>query len=526
MTRRAGLLIPLFSFPSSSSWGIGDIGDIAPMAAWLKDAGHSVLQLLPLNEMADGEQSPYSALSAMAIDPIYIRLPEVTEFAALGGEASLAGEDRGVLQTVRKSSVVDYRSIRRIKLKALTAAFEQFVEDEWKRNGARAASLASFVAEESWWLQDYALYRAIQRREGKRPWTEWPEPLRRRDAGRLSHAREELWREVLFFEYLQWLACEQWRDARAGARAKGVALFGDLPFMVNLDSADVWLRQQQFRLDVSVGAPPDAFSASGQNWGVPAYDWDAMAKDDFAWIRERARRGAALFEGYRVDHLVGFYRTYCRPRDGSAPFFAPASRTTQLRLGERVLRLFAESGAGIIAEDLGTVPQFVRLSLKRLGVPGYRVFRWEREWSTEGHPFCDPLKYAERSVVASGTHDTEPMVTWWETAPRDEREAVLALPSVREPLTPEDVRAALDEPRLSHAVHEALLAALYASRSNLTIMPLGDVFAWPDRINQPATVGDSNWTWRLPWPADRLPLEPVALERGRQLKAWTEKFGR
>jgi len=253
---------------------------------------------------------------------------------------------------------------------------------------------------------------------------------------------------VLFFEYLQWLACEQWRDARAGARAKGIALFGDLPFMVNLDSADVWLRQQQFRLDVSVGAPPDAFSASGQNWGVPAYDWDAMAKDDFAWIRERARRGAALFEGYRVDHLVGFYRTYCRPRDGSAPFFSPASRAAQLRLGERVLRVFAESGAEIIAEDLGTVPQFVRLSLKRLGVPGYRVFRWEREWSTEGHPFCDPLKYAERSVVASGTHDTEPMTIWWEQAPADERTRAAELALVRR-LGLEDERRGFERPEIA-----------------------------------------------------------------------------
>ena len=522
MTRRAGLLIPLFSFPSSSSWGIGDIGDIAPMAAWLKDAGHSVLQLLPLNEMADGEQSPYSALSAMAIDPIYIRLQDVTEFVALGGEASFGDDDRGVLQTVRRSSVVDYRSIRRIKLKALTEAFERFVEGEWERNGARASALASFVEQESWWLQDYALYRAIQHREGKRPWTEWPERLRRRDAGSLSHARDELSREVLFFEYLQWLAYEQWRAARAGARAKGVALFGDLPFMVNLDSADVWTRQRQFRLDVSVGAPPDAFSASGQNWGVPAYDWDVMAKDDFAWIRERARRGAALFEGYRVDHLVGFYRTYCRPRDGSAPFFAPASRTTQLRLGERVLRLFAESGAEIIAEDLGTVPQFVRLSLKRLGVPGYRVLRWEREWKTEGHPFCDPLKYPERSVVASGTHDTEPMTIWWEQASADERTRAAELPIVRRLAGEQNLADASYDP----TVRDVLLEAIYASSSQLVLNVVQDVFGWRDRINDPAVVSNSNWSFRLPWFSDRLGEIPEAGERQARLRQWSEQYGR
>ena len=522
MTRRAGLLIPLFSFPSSSSWGIGDIGDIAPMSAWLKDAGQSVLQLLPLNEMADGEQSPYSALSAMAIDPIYIRLPDVDEWVALGGEESLSGVDRAALDRVRRTSVVDYRSIRSLKLKALTAAFEQFFSQEWKRNTARASGLAVFVSQESWWLEDYALYRAIQHREEKRPWTDWPEPLRRRDAGSLSRVRAELSREVLFFEYLQWLADEQWRAARVRAKTNGVALFGDLPFMVNLDSADVWIRQHQFRLDMSVGAPPDAFSATGQNWGVPAYDWDVMASDDFGWIRERARRGAALFEGYRVDHLVGFYRTYCRPRDGSEPFFSPSARPGQLRLGEQVLRRFAEPGAEIIAEDLGTVPNFVRLSLKRLGIPGYRVFRWEREWTVTGHPFCDPLKYPEGSVVASGTHDTEPMSIWWEQASAADRTLAADLPIVRRLAGGQNLADAPYDP----AVRDVLLEAIYASGSDLVLNVVQDVFGWRDRINDPAVISNSNWSFRLPWFTDRLEHIPEALERQARLRQWSDQYGR
>lgn len=525
MTRRAGLLIPLFSFPSSSSWGIGDIGDIAPMSAWLKDAGQSVLQLLPLNEMADGEQSPYSALSAMAIDPIYIRLPDVDEWVALGGEESLSGVDRAALDRVRRTSVVDYRSIRSLKLKALTAAFEQFFSQEWKRNTARASGLAVFVSQESWWLEDYALYRAIQHREEKRPWTDWPEPLRRRDARSLSRVRAELSREVLFFEYLQWLADEQWRAARVRAKTNGVALFGDLPFMVNLDSADVWIRRHQFRLDMSVGAPPDAFSATGQNWGVPAYDWDVMASDDFGWIRERARRGAALFEGYRVDHLVGFYRTYYRPHDGSPARFIPEEEDEQRALGERVLSVFTEPGSEIIAEDLGVVPDFVRASLARLSIAGYKVFRWERHWHTEGQPFTDPVEYPAVSVATSGTHDTEPMVIWWEEIPREEREAVLAIPSVRRLLTEEDL-AAVDAPGLPHAIHEALLETLFAAGSNTLILPIGDIFGWRDRINQPATVGEGNWTWRLPWPSDRMSTEPAAMEVAKQLAEWCARHGR
>jgi len=522
MTRRAGLLIPLFSFPSSSSWGIGDIGDIAAMARWLKSAGQCVLQLLPLNEMADGEQSPYSALSAMAIDPIYIRLPDVAECAALGGEESLSADDRSVLDRVREASTVDYQSIRRIKLTALTAAFDRFFDEEWKRSTARASALADFVAGESWWLEGYALFRALHDREDKRPWTEWPERLRRRDAGSVSRAREELSRHVLFFQYLQWLAAEQWGAARAEARASGVALFGDLPFMVNLDSADVWIRQHQFRLDVSVGAPPDAFSATGQNWGVPACNWDVMAADDFGWIRERARRGAALFEGYRVDHLVGFYRTYCRPRDGSPPVFSPPSRSKQLRLGENVLRVFAEPGAEIVAEDLGTVPDFVRLSLTRLGVPGYRLLRWERQWNAAGQPFRDPLEYPERSVVASGTHDTEPMAIWWEQASAAERARLAELPVVRRSRP----GASLADEPYEPAVRDVLLETIYASRSSLALNVVQDVFGWRDRINDPAVVSNSNWTFRLPWFVDRLDDIPEARERQSRLRDWSERYGR
>jgi 4-alpha-glucanotransferase len=182
--------------------------------------------------------------------------------------------------------------------------------------------------------------------------------------------------------------------------------------MVSADSADVWARQDQFRLDASVGVPPDAFSATGQDWGFPVYRWDVHAASDFEWLRCRARRNVALFDGYRVDHLVGFYRTYFRPHDGTEPQFTPAEEAVQTELGERVLRIFASSGAEIVAEDLGVVPDFVRASLGLLGIPGYKVLRWEREWDVDGQPFIDPLDYPRSAVATSGTHDTEPMAVW------------------------------------------------------------------------------------------------------------------
>lgn len=519
--RQAGLVVPLFSCPSTASWGIGDIGDLAPMAAWLAGAGHRVLQLLPLNEMAPAHQSPYSAISAMAIDPIFIRVTDVPEFVEAGGESSLGPGDRERLESVRRSRRIDYAAVRQLKHAALRAAFERFSAAEWARQTDRAREFGRFLSQQAWWVEDYALFRAIHSRESERPWTEWPPELQRREPPAVDRARRELAHEVLFYQFLQWLADSQWRDARL--RTFGVALFGDLPFMVDTDSADVWARQQYFRLDASLGVPPDAFSAIGQDWGMPVYRWETMAAEDFRWLRERARRSADLFDLCRVDHLVGFYRTYGRPRDGGEAFFTPADEPAQTSLGERVIEILRSAGSEIIAEDLGTVPDFVRASLARLGVPGLRVFRWERHWHVEGQPFRDPAtEYPSRSVATSGTHDTEPMVVWWEHASEDERRKVNALPLIQRLTAGAGLPAAPGDPR----VRDVLLEALFASASDLVLLPVQDVFGWRDRINEPATVTGDNWTFRLRWPSDRLGDVPEACERQDTLRRWVRAYGR
>jgi 4-alpha-glucanotransferase len=516
--RRAGLLIPLFSCPGTASWGIGEIGDLAALTAWLAEGGQRALQLLPINEMAPHEQSPYSAMSAMAIDPLYISLASVPDFA---GESSLLPEDRALLARVRQSPAIDYAGVRRLKRTALRAACDRFVAEELHRDSDRGKAFAAFLTEQAWWLDDYAIFRAMHDRQNGREWTAWPEPLRRRDAAALADARRELAGEVVFHQYLQWLAHDQWQKARA--RAHGVALLGDLPFMVDGDSADVWARQDQFRLDASVGAPPDAFSATGQNWGMPVYRWDIIALDDFRWLRDRGRRNAELFDGFRVDHLVGFYRTYGWPRGDGEPFFTPSEEPDQIALGERVLTVFRESGAHVIAEDLGIIPDFVRASMARLGLPGFRVFRWERHWHTEGQPFRDPSGYPASSVAVSGTHDTETLAAWWESTTVEERQQISALPTALR--TTPDV-SVLMAGVYGPAVRDALLEMLLASGSDLTLLPVQDVFGWRDRINEPATVSDRNWTFRLPWPVDRLHEVPEARERQARLRSWSGKHGR
>src|SRR2546422_3007882 len=193
-----------------------------------------------------------------------------------------------------------------------------------------------------------------------------------------------------------------------------------------------------------------------------------------------------------------------------------------ISLGERILEIFRGAGAEIVAEDLGTVPDFVRASLARLSVPGFRVFRWERHWHSDGQPFRDPADYPAVSVATSGTHDTEPLAAWWERASEDERHKVAALRTIQRIAGGNDIAHAPYDTK----VRDVLLEALFASGSDLLLLPVQDVFGWRDRINEPATVGDHNWSFRLPWPSDRLDDVAEARERQQQLRAWAERYSR
>jgi hypothetical protein len=251
-----------------------------------------------------------------------------------------------------------------------------------------------------------------------------------------------------------------------------VGIFGDFPFMVSADSADVWARQDEFDVDVSVGVPHDAFSDTGQDWGLPGYRWDVMAPGGYEWLRQRVRRCTELYDGFRIDHLVGFYRTYVKAQDGTSAFW-PEDEGEQLAQGERLIEVFGSTGARIIAEALGTVPDFVRESLDRQRVPGMKVLRWEREWEAEGKPFRDPAAYPADSVAIAGTHDTETMAEWWDEAEAEERRAAAEIPALK--------AAGIDPSAdYSDAVRDALVEALFASGSDILLIPIQDIFGWRD----------------------------------------------
>ena len=406
------------------------------------------------------------------------------------------------------------RLVRQAKQSALRLAFSLFWDVDWLRTTARAGAFAAYASWEEWWLGDYALYCALRERHGDRPWVEWPAPLGHRHPEAIEQARRELEPEILFHQYVQWIADTQWETARE--QLGETRLFGDFPFMVSTDSADVWANQHAFRFDRTVGTPPDAFSATGQDWGLPVYRWDVMAAEDDRWLRQRARRMARLYDGYRVDHLVGFYRTYSRRLGETLGDFDPADEAGQRRQGERILQLFLATDAQVTAEDLGLIPDFVRASLARLQVPGYKVLRWERDWHRAGQPMLDPAAFPAVSVTTTSTHDIEPLARWWELL--DDRERATLLGAIGLPRLP--------VAGFGPAIRDGLLRQAYGAGSDLLLLPIQDVFGWSDRVNTPATVGDRNWTWKLPLTVEELSIDAHALERADALHALARSTGR
>ncbi|MDP3273808.1 MAG: 4-alpha-glucanotransferase [Deltaproteobacteria bacterium] len=503
----AGVTVPLFSLRSAQGWGVGEILDLPAFARWMAEsAGLKLVQILPLGEISGTETSPYAALSAFGIDWLYLSmaaledLPEHALREALGGDMGLS-----LLRKVQQSKTVDYPAIRLVKRRALQWAWQQFSREHLGHETDRAQSFDAFCMDERSWLEDYALFRAIKdAREGE-PWWKWEAPLRDREPKALDAARNELQIHTGFYKYCQWIAHTQWAQTRESLHDSGLEVMGDLPFMVGRDSADVWSHQREFRLDKNVGVPGDQFDPEGQDWGLPPYKWDAMRANDFAWLRRRARYAGSLYDRFRVDHLVGFYRTYMRPlqsRDARGRLvegtFDPVDARSQQAHGERVVAAMKtsalERGATLIAEDLGTVPEWVRPSLAKLDVPGYKVLIWEKDSRGE---FKNPSEFAKRTVSALGTHDTDSCVTWWETRDPAERAAFARLALVRD-------RAESLTAKFDGAVHRALLDVILSAGSELCLLLVQDVLSLRDRINVPGTVGPHNWTWRLPAPPEDL----------------------
>lgn len=497
----AGVTLPLFSLRSEHDWGIGEIGDLPACAALLRRHGFSVMQLLPPHELARGETSPYGARTGFGLDPIYATIEALPDLTHGDVERTLGDAGMHERSELRALGHVDYARVRELKMRVLEAAFRNFDEREWKRHTHRAAELRAFAAREELWENDLALYVALREEHQGRGWSTWPTPERARDPATLDEARVRLADRVRFHQWLQWQLFLQWDAAREGTLRVGVKLFGDLPFVVGRESADVWACSRLFRTDLDLGAPPDEFSDVGQSWGLPPYDWATLAAEQHAWLRARAAHAARLYHGFRVDHAVGYFRQYVR-KGAALGEFDPKLEADQEAHGRVVLRAMCEAArpADMIAEDLGVIPAFVRQTLGSLGMAGYKILPWEKE---KDQTMRDPTQFPELSVASYSTHDTPPLLAFWDELPAHDRTSLAALANLSNahgaPLDDEQERA--------------LLRLLLSARSALAMVLVTEVFGERTRINTPGTVGPHNWTYRLPAPLEK--LEDNARLRGR-----------
>ncbi|MFQ5543757.1 MAG: 4-alpha-glucanotransferase [Nitrospiria bacterium] len=513
----AGVMVPLFSIRTEKNFGIGEILDLIPFLDWM--AGHhlSLLQILPLYECVPNETSPYQALSSFAIDPIYLSLQQWKDFKdnPEGGQYLKFRSVQDDLTRWRQSKSVCYEPIRKLKDRMLRIAFTRFKTQEWDQRTTRAIAFEKFIREKSSWLDEYALFRILKERYHGSCWTEWPIPFRKQDPDALRQFAHDEENSLLFIKYIQWALFEQWSIVRKYARTLKIRIMGDLPFLVGRDSADVWGRQQEFSLCHSVGAPPDDFSADGQEWGLPMFHRETMQRDDFAWWQLRAREAGTLYDMLRLDHVVGFFRTWVIPKEG-APYFDLENEAQQVVCGEMMLKALIQALGDCIplAEDLGVIPDFVRQSLAQQQIPGHKILRWEK-W---GHQYNPPEDYPFLSMATTGTHDTSTLCQWWNEIAIEERANFIKILD-----HPDEISSDSD---FSEVLHKKIIDCILRTTSCLVVLPIQDILAIEDRINLPNTVGPHNWRFRIPLLLSELDQQSPYRERLSSLKSLIERHRR
>jgi 4-alpha-glucanotransferase len=557
--RIAGVLAPLFALRRDDDLGVGDVAALREFIDWTADSGFRLVQLLPINEIG-GDNSPYNAISAMAIEPTTLHL-------APGSPKDLTREDFDAvtgkvnLERLRRGHV-KYARVKKLKRRLLEKAFANFTT---QADDERRLSFRTFREKNSATLDDYTLFRVLmEENNGSEAWDQWRpehqsiEKVRAWLSGLPPERQSSIATRREFFAYVQWIAQEQWHEIKSYAESRGVSLMGDIPYGVSYYSADVFTRADEFALDWSGGAPPEPYFKDdeftqkwGQNWGIPAYRWDVMRANQLRWWRQRVDGVKNLFHIFRIDHVLGFYRIYAfpwRPKEnreffpldwqqmlertgGRAPHFTPRDDSTEenceanRREGEEYLRaVLEESGATrVVGEDLGTVPDYVRPNLQSLGVAGFKIPQWE----VRNNQVTPGSAYERLSVATYATHDHKPIRALWEeafehpTSTSDQARYDLEKIAQFAGIQPKN-----DQVDFDRNFYPAIMEALFQSEAWIAVVMITDLLGQRDRFNVPGTEAATNWARRLRMSAGRLRSSRTVRERMRLIRNLLEKTGR
>lgn len=474
MNRAGGVLLSITSLPSK--YGIGCFSKSAyDFVDWLKGAGQTYWQILPLGPTSYGD-SPYQSFSTFAGNPYFISLEALVEEGVLT-EAECEAADFG-----DKPGSVDYEKMYRARYPLLRKAYERSKISENQ-------DYQRFVADNGWWLGDYALFMAVKDRFDGAPWTEWAEDIRLRWPNAMDYYHRELYFDVEFQQYLQYTFYMQWMKLKNYANDRGIRLIGDIPIYVAMDSADTWAHPELFQLDENnvplavAGCPPDGFSAIGQLWGNPLYRWDYHRDTGYEWWISRLEYCFRLYDVVRIDHFRGFDEYYSIPYEATTAVDGHWEKGPGMALFARVEEALGRRE--VIAEDLGYVTDSVRELVRSSGFPGMKVleFAFDSRDSGCANDYL-PHNYGENCVAYTGTHDNETIQGWFDSISTEEQEMA------REYLC--DSRTPKKE------LNWAFISLIMRSSARNCIIPMQDYLGYGNecRMNKPSTVG-INWKWRL-----------------------------
>lgn len=481
-----GIVVPLFSLHSQNSCGIGEYADVEALFPWCREIGLDVIQLLPLNDPGQ-DTSPYCALSAYALNPLHLslsQLPHVSLSPTLSHQIS-------ILQQLNRCQKVDYHTIQVNK--------EGFLRNYYKQFSPAIVSQPAytlFKEQNKAWLSDFALFKTLKIQQNWQSWEEWPEELRNPTPESFETLKSTHSKEIDFHCFVQYLCFSQCKRLKLQAAKAGIFIKGDVPILINRESADVWRHKNLFDLNFAAGAPPDMYVEEGQKWGFPIYNWEEMAAQGYKWWIERLRIASQCYHLFRLDHIVGFYRIWGIPLDKIAKdgLFIPEDKTTWIPHGETIMQMMLQHCDMLpIGEDLGTIPPEVRVSMKKLGICGTKVMRWERNWETDKE-FIDPREYIPESMTTVSTHDSETLEMWWKDRPEESKVYAESQSMVYEPQLSVKYRHAI----LKESHHSGSLFHINLLQEYLALLP-HMIWTTPDdeRINIPGVISDSNWTYRF-----------------------------
>ena len=480
-----GIALAVSSMRSKKSCGIGEYLDLIYLIDFCKSIGFDTIQLLPINDTGS-EPSPYSAQSVFALHPSYLSLWALP----------FLNEDDELQKSLE--SIRFCNSSYRVQYQAVLKNKDTFLRTYYERHFEKIEISPEFseFLKKSPWVKGYAIYKVLKDKNEGKPWYDWSEYLQNPTNTTMASILSEFFHEANFYIMVQFLAFEQFSEVKRYAEKQGVFLKGDIPILVNRDSADVWENRSLFSLQYAAGAPPDMYSEDGQYWGFPLYQWDEHKKTNFAWWKSRLRTAEQLFHIYRIDHFVGFFRIWAIPlehkaRDG---FYLPKDPKEWIPQGDEIVTTMCNSSKMLpIGEDLGAVPQEVRAWMAKVGIPGTKVMRWERNWNTDGL-FIPPKDYPQLSMTTVSTHDSETLAQWWQNYPQESdlyaKEEKIPHPDVLDFTTRTYI--------LKQAHHSNSLFHINLLQEYLALF---DELSWPnaddDRINIPGLVLERNWTYRF-----------------------------